>query len=116
MNIATVARALGIDKVFEVDPYDLTETDKAMKACIAAEEPSVIVAKRACALKCRDADFAISVVNQDKCRKCLACLKIGCPAIVKKGDVIMIDKGMCFGCGICRQVCSFGAIEPVDVG
>jgi indolepyruvate ferredoxin oxidoreductase, alpha subunit len=113
-DIAEIVRALGVKHVFEVDPYNLAETDKVLKTCLGIEGPSVIVVKRACALKVRDADFALSVVNQDKCRKCLACLKIGCPAIVRKNDVIMVDKSMCFGCGICRQVCSFGAIEPIE--
>ncbi|GAI47938.1 unnamed protein product, partial [marine sediment metagenome] len=96
VDIADVARALGVRHVFEVDPYDLEETDNAIKTCLAVEGPSVIIVKRPCALKVRDADFAISVVNQEKCNKCGACLKIGCPAIIKKDEVITIDKAMCY--------------------
>jgi len=114
VDIATVAKALGVKHVYVVVPYDLDETDKAFKACLDVKEPAVIVAKRACALQCKNLDFALSVVNQAECRKCEACLKIGCPAIVKKGDVIMIDKSFCFGCGICRQVCPFDAIEAIE--
>jgi indolepyruvate ferredoxin oxidoreductase alpha subunit len=114
VQIADVARALGVRHVYEVDPYNLEETDRAFKACLALEEPSVIVVKRACALKCRNADFALSVVNQETCKKCKVCLKIGCPAIVLRGDVILVDKSFCFGCGICRQVCPFGAIEEME--
>lgn len=112
--IADVARALGIRHVYEVDPYNLEETDRAFKACLALEEPSVIVAKRPCALKCRNVDFALSVVNQEKCRKCKVCLKIGCPAIVFQNEVILVDKSLCYGCGICRQVCTFDAIEAIE--
>jgi indolepyruvate ferredoxin oxidoreductase, alpha subunit len=100
--------------VYEVDPYNLEETDQAFKSAIALEAPSVIVAKRACALKVKNTDFTVSVVDQDQCKKCKACLKIGCPAIVNKGDVIMVDRGMCYGCGICRQVCQFGAIVALE--
>jgi indolepyruvate ferredoxin oxidoreductase, alpha subunit len=114
VKIADVARALGVQHVYEVDPYNLEETDSAFKTCLALEAPAVIVARRACALKCRNADFALTVVNQDQCKKCKACLKIGCPAIIKKDDVIMVDKSMCFGCGICRQVCQFGALVSVE--
>jgi indolepyruvate ferredoxin oxidoreductase alpha subunit len=114
VQIADVARALGVKHVYEVDPYNLKETDQAFKECLALDEPSVIVARRACALKCRNADFALSVVDQDRCKKCKACLKIGCPAIVSRGDVIMVDKSLCFGCGICRQVCPFGALVAVE--
>ena len=114
VDIAAVARALGVEHVYEVDPYNLDETNKAVKACLDVNAPSVIVAKRACALKCKNQDFALSVINQAECKKCGACLKIGCPAIIKKGDVIMIDKGMCYGCGICRQVCPFEAIDAIE--
>lgn len=114
VDIAQVARALGVQHVYEVDPYNLDETDKALKECLATTDPCVIVAKRACALKVRDADFALSVIKQDVCRKCGTCLKIGCPAIIKKGDVYLIDRGMCYGCGICRQVCPFNAIEAIE--
>jgi len=114
VDIAAVAKALGVEHVYEVDPYDLDATNKAMKACLAVNAPSVIVVKRACALRCRDQVFALSIVNQELCRQCGSCLKIGCPAIVKKGEVILVDKSMCFGCGICRQVCPFDAIEAIE--
>ncbi len=73
VDIAEVARALGVKHVHETDPYNLSETDRVLKECMALDEPSVIVAKRACALKCRNVDFALSVINQEKCRKCKAC-------------------------------------------
>ncbi len=114
VDIAEVARALGVKHVYETDPFNITDTDRVMKECMALDEPSVIVAKRACALKCRNVDFALSMVNQEKCRKCKACLKIGCPAIVFRNDVVFVDKSMCYGCGVCRQVCPFEAIEPIE--
>jgi indolepyruvate ferredoxin oxidoreductase, alpha subunit len=114
VQVADVARALGVRHVREVDPYNLEETDKAFKEFLALDEPAVIVAKRPCALKCRNVDFALSVVNQETCRKCKVCLKIGCPAIVLVGEAILVDKSFCYGCGICRQVCPFGAIEEAE--
>ncbi len=114
VDIAAVARALGVEHVYEVDPYNLDETDEIVKTCVELDEPSVIVAKRACALKVRNPGHALSVIKQDLCKKCGTCLKVGCPAIVKKGDVYMIDRGMCYGCGICRQVCPFDAIVAIE--
>ena len=114
VDIAAVAKALGVEHVYVVDPYDLDETNKAVKACMEVDAPSVIVVKRACALRCRNQEFALSVVNQADCRKCEECLKIGCPAIIKKGEVIMVDKSLCYGCGICRQVCPFDAIDTIE--
>lgn len=114
VDIAEVAKALGVEHVYVVDPYNLEETDKAVKECKALDAPSVIVVKRGCALQCKNEEFALSVVDQAECKKCDVCLKIGCPAIGKKDDVIMVDKGMCYGCGICRQVCPFDAIITSD--
>ena len=52
----------------------------------------------------------------DKCKKCGACLRPGCPALTKKADgTIAIDATMCNGCGLCKQLCKFGAIETVEV-
>ncbi len=113
-DIAEVARALGVKHVYEADPYDLAETDRIMKTCLEAEGPAVIVVKRACALKVRDPGFAKTTVLQDVCKKCGSCLKVGCPAIIKKDDVYLVDRTMCYGCGICRQVCPFGAMVAID--
>ena len=40
------------------------------------------------------------------------CLRIGCPALVKGEDgSISIDKSLCSGCGLCKEMCRFGAIK-----
>jgi indolepyruvate ferredoxin oxidoreductase alpha subunit len=38
-------------------------------------------------------------------------MKIGCPAIVDKGDAIEINSALCVGCKLCSSVCAFNAIE-----
>mgnify|MGYP003044151339 CR=1 FL=1 len=48
----------------------------------------------------------------EKCKKCGACLRPGCPALTKKEDgTIAIDTTMCNGCGLCKNLCMFQAIE-----
>jgi indolepyruvate ferredoxin oxidoreductase alpha subunit len=44
------------------------------------------------------------------------CMKIGCPAIVDKGDRIVINSALCVGCKLCSKVCSFNAIEKAGDG
>ena len=40
------------------------------------------------------------------------CLRIGCPALVKAGDgSVSIDASLCTGCGLCKEMCNFGAIK-----
>ena len=52
-----------------------------------------------------------TVIDEEKCKKCGLCLKIGCPAISKRDGKMIIDDTMCNGCGLCLNYCKFGAIE-----
>ncbi|MEG0972742.1 MAG: 4Fe-4S binding protein [Lachnospiraceae bacterium] len=39
-------------------------------------------------------------------------MKLGCPAVsLNKQGKIQIDTAQCNGCGMCKQVCKFGALE-----
>ena len=51
--------------------------------------------------------------KNEKCKNCKSCLKTGCPAIecVGKGAKPTINAMSCNGCGLCNQVCKFGAIS-----
>jgi len=51
------------------------------------------------------------VIDKEKCRSCKACMKIGCPAIAMKDGKANIDNTLCVGCGVCSQMCAFGAIS-----
>jgi indolepyruvate ferredoxin oxidoreductase alpha subunit len=53
------------------------------------------------------------VIDQEKCTKCKACIRTGCPAISFKNGQVTIDRSMCNGCELCKQVCKFDAIEKV---
>lgn len=111
VNLEELCKAMGIKRVRVVDPYNLAETEAAIKEELAAEEPSVIISRRPCALlKYVKHNPPLKVVT-NKCKGCRMCLKLGCPAIsVRKGKAI-IDHTQCVGCGICTEVCRFGAIS-----
>lgn len=117
INIYNLCKSLGIENVYEVDAFNQKELEEVIKRETAREAVSVIITKAPCALlkgvkfpfKCRPVS--------DKCKKCGACLKPGCPALTKNEDVtISIDETMCNGCGLCMQLCKFSAIEQVKVG
>ncbi|MGN0674540.1 MAG: indolepyruvate ferredoxin oxidoreductase subunit alpha [Oscillospiraceae bacterium] len=110
VNLEELCKAIGIKRVRVVDPYNLAETEAAIKEELAAEEPSVIISRRPCALlKYVKHKPALKVVS-DKCKGCKMCLKLGCPAISVRDGKAVIDHTQCVGCGICTEVCRFDAI------
>ena len=110
IDLEALCRALGINRVRVVDPYDLKATEAVIMEETAANEPSVIISRRPCALlKYVKAKPALKV-DADKCRSCKACMKIGCPAISMKDGKAHIDATLCVGCGVCNQLCAFDAI------
>ena len=105
-----LVKAVGINRVRVVDPYNLKETETAIKEELAVAEPSVIISRRPCALLKYVKHNAPLCVDKDKCKSCKACLKAGCPAISMKNGKAQIDTTQCTGCGICEQLCPFSAI------
>ena len=111
VNLEELCKAIGIKRVRVVDPYNLAETEAAIKEELAVPEASVIISRRPCALlKYVKHKPALKVVS-DKCKGCKMCLKLGCPAISVRDGKAVIDHTQCVGCGICTEVCKFSAIE-----
>ncbi|NLP13789.1 MAG: indolepyruvate ferredoxin oxidoreductase subunit alpha [Clostridium sp.] len=111
VDLEKLCHAVGVDRVRIEDPFNLKEFEKILKEEIEADEPSVIIAQRPCALLKNVKHEGSHRINQEKCKKCRMCLKLGCPAIVDMGDHIEIDEALCVGCGLCSKVCNFDAIE-----
>jgi len=115
ISIYHLCKSLGIKNVVEVDAFDIGAMEKTIKEEIAKDEVSVIIACAPCALL-KGMKFPNKCVpNSEKCKKCGMCLKPGCPALTKNEDgTISIDETMCNGCGLCKQLCKFDAIDMVE--
>ena len=111
IDLESLCRAMGFNRVRVVDPYDLKACDQAVKEELAADEPSVIISRRPCALLKYVKHKAPLAVNKDKCIGCKSCMKIGCPAISIKEGKARVDNTLCVGCGVCEQLCPVGAFE-----
>ncbi len=112
ISIYKFCKAIGIEHVTEVNAFDLKELEKVIREETAREEVSVIITKSPCVLLKGNVFPDKCVPLPEKCRKCGACLRPGCPALTKKEDgTVAIDATMCNGCGLCMQLCPFGAIE-----
>ena len=110
VDLETLCKAVGIRRVRVIDPYDLAESDKVIKEELKAEEASVIISRRPCALLKYVKHPGPVSVDREKCRSCKACMQLGCPAISMEDGKAKIDRTLCTGCGLCGQLCKFGAI------
>ena len=109
VNLITLCKGIGIDHVVVADPFDLKEFERVVKEETEREEPSVIIAQRPCALL-KSVKYSGHCTVSDNCKKCKMCLKLGCPAISWKDGAVRIDATQCNGCGLCVNLCPFGAI------
>ena len=114
IDLEALVRAMGINRVAVVDPYNLAECDRVLKEELAAAEPSVIISRRPCVLLKYVKTKAPLKVNCDKCIGCKSCMRLGCPAISVKDGKAVIDTTLCVGCGVCSQLCKFGALNQAD--
>lgn len=120
IDLEALCRVLGVKHVQVIDPYDLTQTEQVLRREMARPELSVVIAKRPCMLDRRHGPQpapALTVV-EERCSACKLCLKLGCPAIAwqqeQQEPKALIDRQLCSGCGLCRQLCKFEAIEVYD--
>ncbi len=110
IDLESLCRAVGIRRVRVVDPYDLAACDAAVKEELAADEPSVIISRRPCALLKYVKHPGPVHADPDKCVGCKSCMKIGCPAISIRDGKAVIDSTLCTGCGVCAQLCKPNAL------
>ena len=111
IDLEALCRAMGFNRVRVVDPYDLKACDQAVKEELAADEPSVIISRRPCALLKYVKHSAPLAVDTDKCVGCKNCMKIGCPAISIREGKAHVDNTLCVGCGVCEQLCGVKAFH-----
>ncbi len=104
VKISKLAKAIGIERVFEVDQYDYENTKKILYREIETPGLSIIIALRPCVLMPKKIK-ATPLVVTDKCIGCKRCLRIACPSIDFKNNVAIIDESTCTGCEVCLKVC-----------
>jgi indolepyruvate ferredoxin oxidoreductase alpha subunit len=114
IDLEQVIRGLGVERLFVVDPYDLTETTNALGECLRrSADVSVVLARRECAIQAarRGVRHGTTTVDPETCVLCKQCLRVtGCPALSLGESSIRIDSSLCNGCGLCVSFCPTGAI------
>jgi indolepyruvate ferredoxin oxidoreductase alpha subunit len=116
LDLEAVVRGLGVEHIEVVDPRNLKEAAEGIKRALDHDGLSVVISKAPCILLERRAKkgSVLYAVNQETCKKCKLCVKtFACPALYTDGEDVRINAALCTGCGVCSQVCPYGAIEVV---
>ncbi len=111
VDLEALARAMGINRVRVVDPYNIAECEAAVREELEVAEPSLIISRRPCALLKEVKHNPPLKVDEAKCKSCKMCMKIGCPAIAMKGGKAKIDTTLSVGCGVCSQMSKIDALK-----
>ncbi|MDR1906125.1 MAG: indolepyruvate ferredoxin oxidoreductase subunit alpha [Clostridiales bacterium] len=113
VDIEAICRACGVRRVVTIAADDLVGLERAVKEETSIEETSVIIARKPCELIVKGQKKPYRIIEKN-CKRCRACLKIGCPAISCTDGKMVIKSEMCVGCGLCEKLCGFGAIGVME--
>lgn len=110
LDIVKLCESMGVASVRVVDPFNISELERVIKEETARDALSVIISRRPCALIVKQSNIPYAC-DLEKCKNCGMCMRIGCPAIRKMEYGVAIDPTQCVGCGLCEQLCHFGALH-----
>jgi len=107
---AAAALAATGARLVALDGADLSATEAAARAA-AARGGAALVMLSPCPRDVR-AGPPLAIASA-RCNRCGACLSLACPAIADAGgEAMVVDAGVCTGCGRCAPLCRAGAIAP----
>ncbi len=109
VSIEKILNAVGCSYVKTVDPLDLNAAEAAVKEAIELKGVKAIIMKSPCIAVTKPKK--LFNIDSSKCINCKKCIReLGCPAIVLTDGKPAIESSLCYGCGVCAQVCPVNAI------
>lgn len=114
ISIEKIVEASGVEFLKVINPLNIKNSQKVFEEALKFDGVAVIISKYPCMLIKgeKERKYVVVSVDQDKCDKCMDCLKeLTCPAIYLADDEsVNIDASACKGCTVCIQMCSKNAI------
>jgi indolepyruvate ferredoxin oxidoreductase alpha subunit len=113
VDIAEIVPALGVEHFFIIDPFDLETSTAAIQRALTLPGVKVVLSRQECAIQAQRRDLRAGQIQliADNCTLCKRCITVtGCPAIELGEQSIVVDAALCYGCGLCADVCNLGAI------
>ena len=128
IDLEALCRAVGVRHVEVVNPHDIKACRQVLDKALERDEASVVIARAPCVLlpemkKAPHIPYRTRLAN---CTGCMACVRLGCPAISwnplspqkikalgykeKQKGFALISEVQCNGCGQCQAICKFDAI------
>ena len=120
VDMAKMIPALGVEHFYMMDPFDLAGSTEILKECLQLPGVKVVLSRQECAIQAqrRSEDAGSVEVVAENCNLCNLCISVtGCPAIDVGDETIVIDPALCYGCGLCAEVCNRDEItfEPIPL-
>ncbi len=128
IDLEALCRAVGVRHVDVVNPHDIKACRQVLEKALERDEASVVIARAPCVLlpEMKKAKHIPCITRLASCTGCMACVRLGCPAISwnplspqkvkalgykeKQKGFALISEVQCNGCGQCQAVCKFDAI------
>ena len=113
ISIENILRGIGLTWIETVDPLNLELAADTVKRAAKEKGVRAVIFKSPCIAVAKPGK--LYEVKQESCTKCKVCIsQLGCPAITVNGGEIVVEPSLCYGCGLCSQVCPSGAIGEVE--
>ena len=105
VSIEKILTAIGVQQVTVANPFELKEAVAAVKALVQEKGVKAIIFRAPCIALQKPA--RILKVRPERCVGCKRCIReLGCPALVVTPEgKAAIESSLCYGCGLCAQVC-----------
>ncbi|MDF2987165.1 MAG: indolepyruvate ferredoxin oxidoreductase, alpha subunit [Eubacterium sp.] len=108
IDIYGVVKACGVGHIVKGNPLDFRNSVELIKKAVEHKGPSVVIFEAPCIALFKP---VIKYSVNENCKNCKKCIKeIGCPAISTVAGKVVIEPSLCYGCGLCTNVCPFDAI------